>query len=75
MPFFFLFFFWDQKSALTVLNFLAVELANEASGCFVDQKQLDRLSRMAEIEDLLGPRDLPVAPLYIKVQPSYLDLH
>ncbi|KAM7462589.1 hypothetical protein LguiA_030710 [Lonicera macranthoides] len=50
-----------------------VELANEASGCIVDQKQLDRLSRMAEIEDLQGPRDPPVAPLYIKDPREYFD--
>ena len=53
---------------------MAVELANEASDGNVSQERLDRISRLAEIEDLQAPRDPPVAPLYIKVQPSCLEL-
>lgn len=54
---------------LIVSSFLAVEFANEASDDHVDQGRLDRISRMAEIEDLQGPREHPVAPLCIKVRP------
>ncbi|KAM7504349.1 hypothetical protein LguiB_003253 [Lonicera macranthoides] len=43
-----------------------VELANEASDSNVSQERLDRISRLAEIEDLQAPRDPPVAPLCIK---------
>lgn len=49
-----------------------VELAKEASsdGNLVHQERLDRITRMAEIEDLQAPRDPPVAPLSIKVLDS-----
>ncbi|KAK2982292.1 hypothetical protein RJ640_004937, partial [Escallonia rubra] len=50
-----------------------VELANEASDGNVNQERLDRISRMAEIEDLQAPRDHPVAPLSIKDPRDYFD--
>lgn len=50
-----------------------VEFANEASDDHVDQGRLDRISRMAEIEDLQGPREHPVAPLCIKDPRDYFD--
>ncbi|KAL7615868.1 general transcription and DNA repair factor IIH subunit TFB1-3 [Lactuca sativa] len=52
-----------------------VELAKEASsdGNLVHQERLDRITRMAEIEDLQAPRDPPVAPLSIKDPRDYFD--
>ncbi|KAM7499049.1 hypothetical protein LguiA_023463 [Lonicera macranthoides] len=50
-----------------------VELANEASDSNVSQERLDRISRLAEIEDLQAPRDPPVAPLCIKDPREYFD--
>ena len=46
---------------------LAVEAANEKSEGSVNQERSERISRMTEIEDLQAPRDLPLAPLCIKV--------
>ncbi|XP_052207026.1 general transcription and DNA repair factor IIH subunit TFB1-1-like isoform X2 [Diospyros lotus] len=45
-----------------------VELANEAN-----QVRLDRISQMAEIEDLQAPREPPLAPLFIKDPRDYFD--
>ncbi|KAD4386328.1 hypothetical protein E3N88_26497 [Mikania micrantha] len=51
-----------------------VELAKEASdGNASHQERLDRITRMAEIEDLQAPRDPPVAPLCIKDPRDYFD--
>uniref|UniRef100_A0A5B7AVC9 Putative RNA polymerase II transcription factor B subunit 1-1 isoform X1 n=1 Tax=Davidia involucrata TaxID=16924 RepID=A0A5B7AVC9_DAVIN len=50
-----------------------VELANEASYGNTNQERLVRISRMAEIEDLQAPRDLPFAPLCIKDPREYFD--
>ncbi|PSR95249.1 RNA polymerase II transcription factor B subunit 1-1 like [Actinidia chinensis var. chinensis] len=50
-----------------------VELANEASDGNANQERLDRLSLMAEIEDLQASRDLPLAPLFIKDPRDYFD--
>ncbi|KAI3492920.1 hypothetical protein L1887_42415 [Cichorium endivia] len=47
-----------------------VELAKEASDVNVHQ---ERLTRMAEMEDLQAPRDPPVAPLCIKDPRDYFD--
>ncbi|KAI3688459.1 hypothetical protein L2E82_46053 [Cichorium intybus] len=47
-----------------------VELAKEASDVNVNQ---ERLTRMAEMEDLQAPRDPPVAPLCIKDPRDYFD--
>ncbi|XP_058208888.1 general transcription and DNA repair factor IIH subunit TFB1-1-like isoform X2 [Rhododendron vialii] len=44
-----------------------VELANGASDGMVNQERLERISQLAEIEDLQASRDLPLAPLFIKV--------
>ncbi|GJY65742.1 general transcription and DNA repair factor IIH subunit TFB1-1 isoform X1 [Tanacetum coccineum] len=50
-----------------------VELAKEAFNGNVHQERLDRISRMAEIEDLQAPREPPVAPLCIKDPRDYFD--
>ncbi|KVH99257.1 BSD-like protein [Cynara cardunculus var. scolymus] len=50
-----------------------IELAKEASDGNVYQERLDRITRMAEIEDLQAPRDPPVAPLCIKDPRDYFD--
>ncbi|KAI3686158.1 hypothetical protein L1987_79831 [Smallanthus sonchifolius] len=50
-----------------------VELAKEASDGNAHQERLDRVIRMAEIEDLQAPRDPPVAPLCIKDPRDYFD--
>ncbi|KAA8523510.1 hypothetical protein F0562_009933 [Nyssa sinensis] len=50
-----------------------VQLANEASHGNNNQQRLVRISRMAEIEDLQAPRDLPFAPLCIKDPREYFD--
>ncbi|XP_057509083.1 general transcription and DNA repair factor IIH subunit TFB1-1-like [Actinidia eriantha] len=50
-----------------------VELANEASDGNANQERLDRLSLMAEIEDLQTSRDLSLAPLFIKDPRDYFD--
>lgn len=50
-----------------------VELANEASDGNVNQERLDRISQLAEIEDLQPPRDPPLAPLFIKDPRDYFD--
>ncbi|KAI3673906.1 hypothetical protein L6452_40036 [Arctium lappa] len=50
-----------------------IELAKEASDNYVHQERLDRITRMAEIEDLQAPRDPPVAPLCIKDPRDYFD--
>ncbi|KAE9456560.1 hypothetical protein C3L33_11489, partial [Rhododendron williamsianum] len=47
-----------------------VELANGASDGMVNQERLERISQLAEIEDLQASRDLPLAPLFIKPQHS-----
>ncbi|THG04053.1 hypothetical protein TEA_004726 [Camellia sinensis var. sinensis] len=50
-----------------------VELANEASDGNANQERLDRISQLAEIEDLQPPRDPPLAPLFIKDPRDYFD--
>ncbi|KAI3820439.1 hypothetical protein L1987_07986 [Smallanthus sonchifolius] len=50
-----------------------VELAKEASDGNAHQERLDRVTRMAEIEDLQAPCDPPVAPLCIKDPRDYFD--
>ncbi|KAJ0748476.1 putative TFIIH subunit Tfb1/GTF2H1 protein [Helianthus annuus] len=50
-----------------------VELAKEASDGNSHQDRIDRMIRMAEIEDLQAPRDPPVAPLCIKDPRDYFD--
>ncbi|MGS7457505.1 hypothetical protein, partial [Mycobacterium tuberculosis] len=43
-------------------------LANEAADDDVNKEKLERVNRMAEIEDLQAPREPPIAPLCIKVK-------
>ncbi|KAF8409800.1 hypothetical protein HHK36_005879 [Tetracentron sinense] len=50
-----------------------VELATEASDENANQDRLERISRMAELEDLQAPHNLPFAPLYIKDPRDYFD--
>ncbi|KAH7843608.1 hypothetical protein Vadar_018747 [Vaccinium darrowii] len=50
-----------------------VELANGASDGIVNQERLERISQLAEIEDLQAPRDPPLAPLFIKDPREYFD--
>ncbi|XP_047318320.1 general transcription and DNA repair factor IIH subunit TFB1-1-like isoform X1 [Impatiens glandulifera] len=50
-----------------------VEFANEMSDKEANQEQADRISRMAEIEDLQAPQDPPIAPLFIKDPRDYFD--
>ncbi|KAL6975137.1 hypothetical protein U1Q18_023932 [Sarracenia purpurea var. burkii] len=50
-----------------------VDLANGASDGSTNQERLDRVSQMAEIEDLQASRDLPLAPLFIKDPRDYFD--
>ncbi|KAL7167060.1 hypothetical protein ACSBR2_037681 [Camellia fascicularis] len=50
-----------------------VELANEASDGNANQECLDRISQLAEIEDLQPHRDPPLAPLFIKDSQDYFD--
>ncbi|KAL7585269.1 hypothetical protein Lser_V15G42694 [Lactuca serriola] len=66
----------DTRSvAQAIATCKRVELAKEASsdGNLVHQERLDRITRMAEIEDLQAPRDPPVAPLSIKDPRDYFD--
>ncbi|XP_073148270.1 general transcription and DNA repair factor IIH subunit TFB1-1-like isoform X3 [Henckelia pumila] len=49
------------------------ELANDSSDRNLDRERSDRISRMAEIEDLRGPQDPSVAPLCIKDPRDYFD--
>lgn len=49
------------------MSFSAVELANGASDGMVNHERLERISQLAEMEDLQASRDLPLAPLFIKV--------
>ncbi|CAA3020030.1 probable RNA polymerase II transcription factor B subunit 1-1 [Olea europaea subsp. europaea] len=49
------------------------ELANEVSDGNLEKDLSHRISRVAEIEDLQGPRDLAVAPLCIKDPRDYFD--
>ncbi|KAF8410904.1 hypothetical protein HHK36_003441 [Tetracentron sinense] len=50
-----------------------VELATEATDENANQDRLERVSMMAEIEDLQAPRNLPFAPLHIKDPREYFD--
>ncbi|KAL1815842.1 hypothetical protein DCAR_0520176 [Daucus carota subsp. sativus] len=64
----------DTRSVAEALTRLKeVESANEASNTHVEQGRSDLISRMAELEDLQGPRDHPVAPLSIKDPRDYFD--
>ncbi|OVA05707.1 BSD [Macleaya cordata] len=49
------------------------ELATEKSDDKANQERLERVSRMAEIEDLQAPHNLPFAPLFIKDPREYFD--
>ncbi|KAL5981342.1 hypothetical protein ACLOJK_015397 [Asimina triloba] len=49
------------------------ELARETSNENVNQERLERVFRMAEIDDLQGPRNLPLAELCIKDPREYFD--
>ncbi|CAK9180708.1 unnamed protein product [Ilex paraguariensis] len=49
------------------------DLTDEVSDGNINQERLDRISRMAEIDDLQAPRDLAVAPLCIKDPRDYFD--
>ncbi|XP_074368217.1 general transcription and DNA repair factor IIH subunit TFB1-1-like isoform X3 [Apium graveolens] len=64
----------DTRSVAEALTRLKqVESANEASNTLMEQGRSDLISRMAELEDLQGPRDHPVAPLSIKDPRDYFD--
>ncbi|KAK1406922.1 hypothetical protein QVD17_38531 [Tagetes erecta] len=64
----------DTRSVAEALASLKrVELAKEASDDNAHQESLDRVTRMAEIEDLQAPRDPPVAPLCIKDPRDYFN--
>lgn len=64
----------DTRSVAEALTRLKqVESANEASNTHMEQGRSDLISRMAELEDLQGPRDHPVAPLSIKDPRDYFD--
>ncbi|KAL4185870.1 hypothetical protein AMTRI_Chr10g232960 [Amborella trichopoda] len=49
------------------------EVATETSDETENQKRLERVSQMTEIEDLQAPRSLPYAPLCIKDPREYFD--
>ncbi|KAK6133059.1 hypothetical protein DH2020_033214 [Rehmannia glutinosa] len=49
------------------------ELSNEISNRNLERELSDRISKMAEIEDLQGPQDPAVAPLSIKDPRDYFD--
>ncbi|KAK6154504.1 hypothetical protein DH2020_008752 [Rehmannia glutinosa] len=49
------------------------ELSNEISNWNLERELSDRISKMAEIEDLQGPQDPAVAPLSIKDPRDYFD--
>ncbi|CAI9115680.1 OLC1v1016655C1 [Oldenlandia corymbosa var. corymbosa] len=49
------------------------ELAKDVSDVDMDHARLERVSRMAEIEDLQAPSEPPVAPLSIKDPRDYFD--
>ncbi|PIN09333.1 RNA polymerase II transcription initiation/nucleotide excision repair factor TFIIH, subunit TFB1 [Handroanthus impetiginosus] len=49
------------------------ELSDEISNRNLEKELSDRISRIAEIEDLQGPRDPAVAPLSIKDPRDYFD--
>ncbi|KAK1399171.1 putative RNA polymerase II transcription factor B subunit 1-1 [Heracleum sosnowskyi] len=64
----------DTRSVAEALTRLKqVESAKEASNTHMEQGRSDLISRMAELEDLQGPRDHPVAPLSIKDPRDYFD--
>ncbi|XP_068642205.1 general transcription and DNA repair factor IIH subunit TFB1-1-like isoform X2 [Aristolochia californica] len=63
----------DTRTVAEALARSKQELAAEASDDNVDQEQSERVSRMTEIEDLQGPRGLPIAPLCIKDPRAYFD--
>ncbi|THG18329.1 hypothetical protein TEA_012541 [Camellia sinensis var. sinensis] len=64
----------DTRSVAEALaSFYAVELANEASNGNANQERLDRISQLAEIEDLQSHRDPPLATTFIKDPRDYFD--
>ncbi|OWM83387.1 general transcription and DNA repair factor IIH subunit TFB1-1-like [Punica granatum] len=67
----------ELEDTKTVAEALArskqAELANADSDANADQEQLQRVSRMTEIEDLQAPRDPPLALLCIKDPRDYFD--
>lgn len=49
------------------------ETASETVDVGTEQRRLDRVYEMTEIEDLQGPRSVPYAPLFIKDPRQYFD--
>ncbi|XP_057835632.1 general transcription and DNA repair factor IIH subunit TFB1-3 [Cryptomeria japonica] len=49
------------------------EITAETVDQGTEQRRLDRLNKMTEIDDLQGPRGLPFVPLYIKDPRQYFD--
>ncbi|XP_057983242.1 general transcription and DNA repair factor IIH subunit TFB1-1 isoform X2 [Malania oleifera] len=67
----------ELRDTRTVAEALArskqVELANEASDGSNSQERQEKTYRMAKIDDLQAPRELPFAPLFIKDPRDYFD--
>ncbi|KAL0407039.1 UNVERIFIED_CONTAM: General transcription and DNA repair factor IIH subunit TFB1-1 [Sesamum latifolium] len=63
----------NQHAAVVLQGRLVAELSDEISNRNLERKLSDRISRIAEIEDLQGPRDPAVAPLSIKDPRDYFD--
>ncbi|KAI7734797.1 hypothetical protein M8C21_005463 [Ambrosia artemisiifolia] len=63
----------DTRSVAEALARSKLKLAKEASDGNAHPEWLERITRMAEIEDLQAPRDPPVAPLCIKDPRDYFD--
>ncbi|XAR56833.1 hypothetical protein NMG60_11037454 [Bertholletia excelsa] len=62
-----------QSVAEALARSKQVELSNEENNGNANRERLDRISQMAEIEDLQAPRDPPLAPLFIKDPRDYFD--
>ncbi|EYU33732.1 hypothetical protein MIMGU_mgv1a007394mg [Erythranthe guttata] len=64
----------DTRSvAEAIIRIKQAELSDEVSTRNLERDISDRISRMAEMEDLQGPRDPAVAPLSIKDPRDYFD--
>ncbi|XP_073018126.1 general transcription and DNA repair factor IIH subunit TFB1-1-like isoform X2 [Primulina eburnea] len=64
----------DARSvAEALIRTKQAELANDLSDINLDRERSDRISRVAEIEDLRGPQDPSVAPLRIMDPRDYFD--
>ncbi|PWA60440.1 hypothetical protein CTI12_AA385370 [Artemisia annua] len=64
----------DMRTAAEALaSSKCVELPKQASNGNAHQERFDRISRVAEIEDVQAPHELPVAPLCIKNPRDYYD--